>query len=356
MKKYNFSAGPAILPQEVFQEASNAVTDFAGTGLSILEISHRSKEFSAVMDEAVALAGELLSVPDDYQVMFLQGGASSQFMMVPYNFLAGNETAGYIDTGSWSAKSIKEAKRFGEIKILGSSKESNYNYIPKNYEIPEDLKYLYITSNNTIFGTEYHQLPDTTVPIVADMSSNIFSRPVDISRYGVIFAGAQKNMGPAGVTLVIVRKDWLENQVRDLPTMLDYSIHATKNSSFNTPPVFAIYVSMLTMRWVKANGGVAAMHNINRAKAEKLYQAIDRSKSFYCPANDADRSLMNVNFLLKNEDQTAAFLSLCESANCIGVKGHRSVGGCRASIYNAMSQEGIDTLIDVIEDFDKKNA
>jgi phosphoserine aminotransferase len=356
MKKYNFSAGPAILPQEVFQEASRAVLDFQGMGLSILEISHRSKEFQAVMDEAMVLAKELLNVPDNYEALFLQGGASQQFLMVPYNFLGENEKAGYVDTGSWSSKAIKEAKRFGETLVLASSKESKYTFIPKGYHIPEDLKYLHITSNNTIYGTEYSSLPETNVPFVADMSSNIFSRAVDISKYALIYAGAQKNMGPAGTTLVIVDKDYMAKQSRSVPSMLDYNIHIDGLSMFNTPPVFAVYVSMLTMRWIKANGGVAQMHKRNLEKATKLYSTIDNSDLFYGPAKEEDRSLMNVNFLLKNDTLQKDFLALCAQAGCDGIKGHRSVGGFRASIYNAMDMEGINVLCDVINSFDQTHG
>ncbi len=356
MKKYNFSAGPAILPQEVFAEASQAVVDFAGIGLSILEISHRSKEFQAVMDEAQALVKELLGLSDDFEVLFLQGGASTQFAMIPMNFLGENETAGYVDTGSWSTKAIKEAKRYGGTSVLASSKEDNFNHIPKGYDIPADLKYLHITSNNTIFGTEYHSLPDTDVPVVADMSSNIFSKPIDVDRYGLIYAGAQKNMGPAGTTLVIVKKDFLAKQVREVPTMLDYNTHVGKQSMFNTPPVFAIYVSMLTLRWVKAQGGVTGVQKLNQAKADLLYSTIDDSSLFYNPVAKEDRSLMNVTFLMKNKDLEADFLAAATAAGCSAIKGHRSVGGFRASIYNAMDLEGVKVLTEVITDFDKKHG
>lgn len=356
MKKYNFSAGPAILPQEVFAEASQAVVDFGGIGFSILEISHRSKEFQGVLDEAMVLAKELLNAPDNYEPLFVQGGASTQFLMAPINFLGEKESAGYIDTGSWSAKAIKEAKRYGETKVLASSKADGYTHIPKGYDIPSDLKYLHITSNNTIFGTEYHALPETNVPIIADMSSNIFSKPVDVSRYAVIYAGAQKNMGPAGATLVLINKDYMSEQARDVPTMLNYQTFIDKQSMFNTPPVFAIYTSMLTMRWVKAQGGVAAMAKKNEQKAKLLYDTIDASSLFYGPAAHEDRSLMNVNFLLKDEALQESFLAACKASGCESVKGHRSVGGFRASIYNAMPLEGVETLCDVIKGFDQKNG
>lgn len=357
MKKYNFSAGPAILPQEVFQEASKAVLEFEGMGMSILEISHRSKEFIKVMDEAIAISKELLNAPDNYEALFLQGGASTQFLMAPINFLGEDEKAGYVDTGSWSSKAIKEAKRYGSTVVLASSKADNYTYIPKGYDIPSDLKYLHITNNNTIYGTEFHELPETNVPLIGDMSSNIFSRSVDVSRYAMIYAGAQKNMGPAGTTLVLINKDYLASkQARDVPTILDYKTHVDNVSMFNTPPVFAVYVSLLTMRWVKAQGGVEAMAKKNEEKAALLYKTIDNSSLFYGPAKNEDRSLMNVNFLLKDNALEAEFLSLCAAAGCDGVKGHRSVGGFRASIYNAMSLEGVQVLCDVIRGFDQKNG
>lgn len=356
MKKYNFSAGPAILPKEVMEEAARAVVDFGGIGLSILEISHRSKEFQAVMDEAQSLAKELLELSDDFEVLFLQGGASTQFAMASMNFLGEDEKAGYVDTGSWSTKAIKEAKRYGETMVLASSKEDNFNHIPKEYDVPSDLKYLHITSNNTIFGTEFHTLPETEVPIIADMSSNIFSKPIDTARYGMIYAGAQKNMGPAGTTLVIINKDFLAKQSREVPTMFDYNTHAAKQSMFNTPPVFAIYVSMLTMRWVKSKGGVAGVQKLNQAKADLLYSTIDNSSLFFSPVNKEDRSLMNVTFLLKDKSLEEAFLSKATAAGCSAIKGHRSVGGFRASIYNAMDIEGIKVLTDIIIAFDKDNA
>ncbi len=356
MKKFNFSAGPAILPKEVMAEASESVVDFGGLGFSILEISHRSKEFVAVMEEAQSLAKELLGVGDNYDVLFLQGGASTQFVMAAMNFLGDNEKAGYVDTGSWSTKAIKEAKRYGETIVLASSKDKNFNYIPKGYDIPDELKYVHITSNNTIFGTEYHALPDTKVPFVADMSSNIFSKPVDVDRYGMIYAGAQKNMGPAGTTLVILSKDMMAGQSREVPTMLDYQTHIGKSSMFNTPPVFAIYVSMLTMRWVKAQGGVNAMKTINEEKANLLYNTLDNSDLFYSPVDKEDRSLMNVTFLIKNTDLEQSFIDAAAAAGCMSIKGHRSVGGFRASIYNAMPLEGVSTLCDVIKSFEAKHG
>jgi len=356
MKKFNFSAGPAILPKEVMAEAAEAVVDFGGIGFSILEISHRSKEFVAVMEEAQALAKELLSVPEGYEVLFLQGGASTQFAMAAMNFLGENDKVGFVDTGAWSTKAIKESKKYGESLTLASSKDRNYSYIPKGYEIPDDLKYIHITSNNTIFGTEFHSLPDTKVPFVADMSSNIFSKPVDVSRYGMLYAGAQKNMGPAGTALVILNNDMMGEAVRDVPTMLDYQTHIGKSSMFNTPPVFAIYVSMLTMRWVKAQGGVAAMQKRNVDKASLLYSTINSSDLFYNPVDKEDRSMMNATFLIKNTDLESAFMDAAAEAGCMTIKGHRSVGGFRASIYNAMPKEGVQTLCDVIKSFEAKHG
>jgi len=340
MKKFNFSAGPAILPKEVMAEAAEAVVDFGGIGFSILEISHRSKEFVAVMEEAQALAKELLSVPEGYEVLFLQGGASTQFAMAAMNFLGEKDKVGFVDTGAWSTKAI-----------IASSKDKNFNYIPKGYEISDDLKYVHITSNNTIFGTEFHSLPDTKVPFVADMSSNIFSKPVDVSRYGMLYAGAQKNMGPAGTALVMMGE-----AVRDVPTMLDYQTHIGKSSMFNTPPVFAIYVSMLTMRWVKAQGGVAAMQKRNVDKANLLYSTIDSSDLFFNPVDQEDRSMMNATFLIKNTDLESAFMDAAAEAGCMTIKGHRSVGGFRASIYNAMPKEGVETLCEVIKAFEAKHG
>ncbi|KAA3635890.1 MAG: 3-phosphoserine/phosphohydroxythreonine transaminase [Bacteroidetes bacterium] len=351
MKKYNFSAGPAILPKSVMQEAGEAAIDFNGMGLSILEISHRSKEFTAVMDEAVSLVQELLGLNDDYEVLFLSGGASSQFFMSAMNLLNENDTAAYINTGTWSKKAIAEARKFGNINVVATSEDENFSYIPKHYEIPGDAKYVHYTSNNTIFGTQFHELPKTDLPLICDMSSDIFSRPLDSSRFGMIYAGAQKNMGPAGTTLVVIRKDMLGKVTRDIPTMLNYETHIKKGSMFNTPPAFPIFVSMLTMRWVKANGGLEGMAKHNEAKAKILYDEIDRNPSFKGVARKEDRSLMNVTFVPVDDGITADFLAACDAAGCSGVKGHRSVGGFRASIYNAMTQEGIQALVDVMKGF-----
>ncbi|MDA9773363.1 3-phosphoserine/phosphohydroxythreonine transaminase [Saprospiraceae bacterium] len=356
MKKYNFFAGPAILPQEVLMKAAEAVNDFEGMGLSLLEISHRSKQFSAVLEEAIALPKELLNVPDNYEAMFLTGGASSQFFMSAMNLLDDSEKAGYINTGTWSTKAIKEAKLYGDISEVASSKDTNFNYIPKGVTPDSDLKYIHYTSNNTIFGTQFHALPTENVPLIADMSSDIFSRKIDVSKHMMIYAGAQKNMGPAGTTLVLINKDALGKVSRQIPTMLDYNTHISKGSSFNTPPVFPIYVSYLTMKWVKANGGVAGMEKRNAEKADLLYGEIDRNGLFEGTAAIEDRSLMNVCFLLKDDSLKAAFLEKAEAAGCMGLAGHRSVGGFRASIYNAMNKEGVEVLVDVMKDFEKTNG
>lgn len=351
MKKYNFSAGPAILPASVMKAAGNAAVEFNGIGLSILEISHRSKEFTAVMDEAISLVKELLNLNDDYEVLFLTGGASSQFYMAAMNFLNEDESAAYVDTGTWSHKAIKEAKQFGDINIVASSEADGFVHIPKGYDIPKESKYLHLTSNNTIYGTQMQSFPETEVPIICDMSSDIFSRPIDISKFGMIYAGAQKNMGPAGTTLVVIRKDMLGKVSRSIPTMLNYQTHIDKGSMFNTPPVFPIYVSMLTMRWVKENGGLEGMAKRNEEKAKILYDEIDSNPSFKGVASEEDRSLMNVTFVMKDKEKEAAFMEACTEAGCSGIKGHRSVGGFRASIYNAMSKEGVQALVDVMKRF-----
>lgn len=352
MKKHNFSAGPAILPASVIKEAAANVADLGGTGLSILEISHRSPEFIAILEEAEALVRELLSVGDDYAVLFLTGGASSQFYFTAMNLLGQDETAAYIDTGAWSAKAVKEAQLFGKVNVVASSKDTNYNYIPKGIDLSGDYKYVHLTSNNTIFGTQFAEFPATDAPLVADMSSDIFSRRLPLERFGLIYAGAQKNIGPAGVTLVIVKKDLLGKVEREIPTMLDYRTHIAKASSFNTPPVFPIYVSMLTFRWIKAQGGLEAMEKHNAAKAKVLYDEIERNPKFRCTVEDpASRSLMNVTFVATDDADTAPFLAACEAAGCVGVKGHRSVGGFRASIYNSMPVESVEALVKVMKAF-----
>ncbi len=358
MKKYNFFAGPAILPASVLEQASQAALSFGDMGLSILEISHRSKEFTAVLEEARSLAKELLGLGDDYETLFLQGGASSQFFMIPMNLLNEGETACYVNTGNWSNKAIKEVEHFGNVNVLASSKDENFTYIPKGYDIPSDAKYLHLTSNNTIFGTQYHSFPDTDIPIVCDMSSDIFSRPIPGEKFGLIYAGAQKNMGPAGTTLVIVRKDLLGKVKRSIPTMLDYNTHIEKASAFNTPPVFPIYVSLLTMRWVKEQGGVSAMELHNEEKGALLYDEIDSNPLFVGTARREDRSLMNVPFVMAKgyEELESEFLNICANKGCMGLKGYRTVGGFRASIYNAMTKEGISTLVELMQDFARKKG
>lgn len=353
---HNFYAGPAILAKDIFKKAADAVLNFNGLGLSILEISHRSKDFVEVLDKSEALVKELLNINDDYKVLFLTGGASSQFFMVAMNLLNDDQKAGYIDTGAWSAKAIKEANNFGTVEAVASSKDTNYNYIPKDYNLSSDYRYLHITSNNTIFGTQFQSFPEVDMPLVADMSSDIFSRPFDINKFDIVYAGAQKNLGPAGTTLVIVKKDVLGKVNRTIPTMLDYNTHINKNSAFNTPPVFPIFVSMLSLEWLKEKGGVTAATQRNDAKSALLYKAIDESPLLSCPVAEEDRSKMNVVFTPNNEAHTEAFIKLATEANCVGIKGHRSVGGFRASIYNAMDISSVEALVNVIKDFDAKNA
>ena len=354
--KHNFSAGPSILPKEVFQQAANGILNFNDLELSVLEISHRSKDFVEVLDRSVELVKELLQLPDTHKPLFLTGGASSQFFMAPMNLLASSGTAHYVDTGSWSTKAIKEAKLFGEVNVLASSKESNFSYIPNDYKLPTDGSYLHLTSNNTIYGTQYASFPDVPMPIVCDMSSDIFSRSLDVSKFGLIYAGAQKNMGPAGTTLVVVNEELLGQVDRDIPTMLDYRTHIKKNSAFNTPPVFPIYVSMLVMEWVLKNGGLEAMQQRNEEKAKLMYGEIDRNPMFKGVARKEDRSRMNATFVLENPDLGDAFLSTCEEAGCVGVKGHRSVGGFRASMYNAMPIESVKVLVDLMQEFERTHG
>jgi len=353
MKKHNFNAGPSILPREVIEKTAQAVLDFNGSGLSILEISHRSKDFQAVMDEAIALFKELLEIPSGYSVVFLGGGASLQFCMVPFNLL--EKKAAYLLTGTWASKAYKEAKGFGEVIEVASSKDANFSYIPKNYVIPSDVDYFHITTNNTIFGTEILTDIDSPVPLVADMSSDIFSRPVDVSKYGVIYGGAQKNLGPAGLAFAIVKEELLGKVSRHIPTMLDYRIHIENGSMFNTPPVLPIYSALETLRWLKANGGLEAMEKKNIAKAELLYNEIDRNKLFVGTAAKEDRSRMNVCFVMNPEYQEleAEFLKFASDRGMVGIKGHRSVGGFRASIYNALPIESVQALIDCMQEFEK---
>lgn len=348
---YNFGAGPSILPQEVFKQASQAVLNFNDTGLSILEISHRAPEFEAVVDESIRLVKELLNVPDGYSILFVQGGASTQFAMAPLNLLAEGQTAAYLDSGAWSSKAIKEAKLFGNVNVVASSKDSNYTFIPKNYEIPADSAYFHCTSNNTIFGTELFDFPKTDVPVVCDMSSDIFSREINVADFGIIYAGAQKNLGPAGVTLVIIKDELFGKSGRKLPSMMDYKIQADNKSLYNTPPVFAIYVSMLTLRWLKSKGGIAEMEKENIAKAAALYAEIERNPLFKSPCNVEDRSRMNVCFVMENPELEKPFLKFAESRGMVGIKGHRSVGGFRASIYNALPITAVHSLIEVMREF-----
>ncbi len=353
--KYNFGAGPCILPQEVLKQASQAVINFNDTGLSILEISHRTPEFEAVVDESVKLVKELLGVPEGYSVIFTQGGASLQFSMVPMNLLPADRSAAYLDTGVWANKALKEAKLFGGVSVVASSKEANYTYIPKEYAIPEDAAYFHVTSNNTIYGTEMHEFPVSPVPLVSDMSSDIFSRPINVADFGLIYAGAQKNMGPAGVTLVIVKDELLGKTDRKLASMLDYKVQIDGGSMFNTPPVFAIYVSMLNLRWLKSKGGVEAIYKENVAKARALYQEIDRNPLFKGTCKVEDRSRMNVCFVMENPELEKPFLKFTEERDIVGLKGHRSVGGFRASMYNALGITAVHTLIECMQDFAEKH-
>ncbi len=357
MKKHNFSAGPSILPRVAVKNAAQAVLDLNGIGLSVLEISHRTKDFEDVLNEAISLFKELLHIPEGYSVLFLGGGASMQFCMVPFNLL--EKKAGYINTGVWAKKAMKEAKLFGDVVTVASSEDKNFSYIPKEYTITTDLDYLHITTNNTIFGTEYKTDIDSPVTLVADMSSDILSRPVDVSKYGLIYGGAQKNLGPAGVTFVIVRDDILGKVSRAIPSMLDYRTHVNGNSMFNTPPVFPIYVVRETLKWLKSIGGVPAVQKLNQEKAAILYEEIDRNSMFQGTAAKEDRSLMNVCFVYsepyKDMDITE-FVNFAKERGMVGIKGHRLVGGFRASIYNAMPKESVQALVACMQEFEKQYA
>lgn len=355
MKKYNFNAGPSMLPREVIEATAAACLDFDGCGLSLMEISHRAKNFQPVVDKAAALVKELLNVPEGYSVVFLAGGASTEFCRVPYNFL--EKKAAYLNTGTWAKKAMKEAKLFGEVVEVASSAEANYTYIPKNFTIPEDADYLHITTNNTIFGTEMRYELDSPIPMVADMSSDILSRPVDVSKYICIYAGAQKNVSMAGVTIVIVKNDALGKMSRQIPTMLDYSTHVKNGSMFNTPPVVPIYCAMKNLEWIKANGGVEAMDARAKARAELLYGEIDRNKLFKGTAATEDRSLMNICFVMNDEykELEADFLQFATDKGMVGIKGHRSVGGFRASCYNAQTMEGVQALVDCMKEFEAQH-
>ena len=351
MKKHNFSAGPSILAPEVFQKASQALLDFEGTGLSVIEVSHSSPEFVRVIERARALALEIAGLDDSYTTLFLQGGASMQFLMVPYNLL--ETKAAYIDTGTWANKAQKEAALFGNTEVIASSKADGYKYIPKNVTVPTDANYLHITTNNTIYGTEFHSLPQTDIPLVADMSSDIFSRPLDYKQFSLIYAGSQKNLGASGSTLVIVKKDILGKVSRKLPSMMDYQLHIKNDSMFNTPSTFAVYVNLLVLEWIQAQGGLQALGKRNQAKADLLYGEIDRNPLVVGYANKEDRSLMNVVFNLTDESTKERFDTLCKEANISGIKGHRSVGGYRASIYNALPLESVQVLVDVLKEFER---
>jgi len=353
-KIHNFSAGPAILPQAAIDASVEALQNFAGTGLSLIEVSHRSKEYEAVVEEACQLVKDILGLNDDYAVIFLQGGASLQFDMLTMNFLGENETAAYINSGVWAGRAIKEAKMFGNVNVLASSEDKNFSYLPKGYTIPSDAKYFHCTSNNTIYGTEMFDFPETNgVPLVCDMSSDIFSRPFDATKFDMIYAGAQKNMGPAGTTLVIIKKSFLEKRTsRKIPTMLDYKIHIDNGSMYNTPSVFAIFVCMHTLRWIKGMG-LEAMEARNKAKADLLYAEIDRNPLFVGTVATEDRSRMNVNFVLNDKSMEDEFLKLCKERNLSGLKGHRSVGGLRASLYNALELESVQALVDTMKEFEE---
>lgn len=355
MKKHNFNAGPSILPRVAIENTAKAILDFNGIGMSILEISHRSKDFQAVIDEAVSLFKEIMNIPEGYHVLFLGGGASLQFCMVPFNLL--NKKAAYLETGVWAKKANKEAKLFGEVNIVASSSDKNFTYIPKGYQVPVDADYFHITTNNTIYGTEIRYDMDSPINLVADMSSDILSRPVDVSKYAMIYGGAQKNLGPAGVTFVIVREDILGKVERAIPTMLDYRTHIKEGSMFNTPPVLPIYTVLETLRWIKSIGGVKEIEKMNLNKAKLLYDAIDNSKMFTGTAEKDSRSIMNICFVMKEayKDKEDAFMEFAKQRGMIGIKGHRSVGGFRASTYNALPIESVQALVDCMRDFEKEN-
>lgn len=356
MKKYNFNAGPSILPEFTIQETAKAIQDLNGSGLSLMEISHRSKDFEAILDETVALFKELLGIPEGYSVLFLGGGASLQFCMVPFNLL--NKKAAYLNTGTWASKALKEAKFFGETVEVASSKDRNFCYIPKNYSVPSDADYFHITTNNTIFGTQLRKDLDVNVPLVADMSSDILSRPVDVSKYALIYGGAQKNLGPAGATFVIIKNDILGKVSRPIPTMLDYKPHIENGSMYNTPPCISIYACLQTLKWIKSLGGLSVLTKMNEDKAMLLYNEIERNKLFKGTADKEDRSYMNVCFVMADgfAQYEEEFLEFAKKKGMIGIKGHRSVGGFRASIYNAMPKSGVQALVDCMQEFEKMKA
>lgn len=355
MKKHIFNPGPSVLPEFTIKNTAEAILDLNGTGLSIMEVSHRSKDFEGVLNEAVALFKEILDIPEGYSVLFLHGGASLQFVMIPYNFL--NEKAAYLNSGSWASKAIKEAKLFGDVEVVASSKEENYTHVPTGYTIPADADYFHITTNNTIFGTEIKKDIDSPVPLIADASSDILSRPMDISKYGLVYGGAQKNLGPSGVGFAIIKNSMIDKVTRPVPSLLSYKVHIDNNSLFNTPPCAAIYACLQTLKWLKGLGGVQAIQKINQDKAQLLYDEIDRNKLFTSPLTSVeDRSIMNVVFVMKPEyaELAEAFLELAKTKNIVGIKGHRSVGGFRASIYNALPLESVKVLVEAMKEFETK--
>ncbi|MCS6917460.1 MAG: 3-phosphoserine/phosphohydroxythreonine transaminase [Chitinophagales bacterium] len=356
MKKFNFYSGPAILPAEVLQQAAQAVQELDNLGLSLIEISHRSKEFTAIVEESIDLVRELTGLKAPYQVLWLQGGATMQFLQVPYNLLNRTATAAFLETGSWSRKAIKEARLFGHVQVVASSADRNFTYVPKDYAVPDDAAYFHITTNETIHGVQVHEIPEASVPLIADMSSDIFSRQLDWSRFALIYAGAQKNIGPSGATLVIVNEELLGHVDHPIPTMMDYRNHIKDNSLHNTPSTFAIYVCLLTLRWIRQQGGLAEMEKRNHRKAAMLYAALEASELYRPVAEPDDRSLMNVCWVLTRPDREEALVRFAAENGCIGIKGHRSVGGFRASLYNAMPEEGVRHLIDVLRHFEQHHA
>jgi len=353
---HNFNSGPAILPQEVLDQAAEAVLNFNNIGLSILEIGHRTTWFGEVMTEARSLVKELMQLSDDYEVLFLHGGATAQFMQVPMNLLDNGETAAYCDNGIWGSKAIKEAKLFGKVNVVASSKDKKHSYIVKDFNVPADAKYLHITTNNTVEGTQWHHIPGTNAPLVADMSSDIFSRPFDFSKFALIYAGAQKNMGTSGVTLVVVRKDVLGKVKRAIPAIMDYRNHIEAGSLLNTPPVFAVYVAMLTLGWIKKEGGLAEMGKRSKEKANLFYDTLDALPVFTPIVAKEDRSLMNATFAVKDPELEKEFLNLCKESGMVGVKGHRSVGGLRVSMYNALPLQSVQAICDLMKEFNEKHA
>ena len=356
MKKHIFNAGPSLLADEVYASAAKAIMDFNDSGISILSISHRTPDFDAVMAEADSLFRELLHIPDNYKIIYLGGGASTYFYEIPANFLG--KKAAYINTGVWSKKAIKEAKRYGEVEVIASSEDKNFNYIPKGFTIPADADYLHITSNNTIYGTEYHEDLDSPIPVIADMSSNILSRPIDVTKYAMIYGGAQKNLAPAGVAFAIIREDMMERVVRDLPSMMQFKTHIDNNSMFNTPPVFPIFVLKETLKWLKSIGGVEEIYRRNQEKAALLYDEIDRNPLFRGTVEKGSRSLMNICFVMAEgyEELAAEFMTYAKEQGIVGIKGHRLVGGFRASCYNALPKESVEVLVKCMQDFAAKYA